>query len=132
VRSTPALMWFFGPGERDSISTKPEIDDEFPKCGRVLVEAECGTGFCDVLIESKDRTRAWFIEVKTDDEKASAGDVIRQLRWYASQRRGYEQKHLVCLAESATDVFRDLLTAGGVQLVKWEQFVLCDKALMGN
>jgi hypothetical protein len=58
-------MWFFGPGERDSISTKPEIDDEFPKCGRVLVEAECGTGFCDVLIESKNRTRAGVVEVET-------------------------------------------------------------------
>lgn len=89
--------------------------------GRILVEAECGSGFCDVLIESSDRATAWFVEVKTDDEKASAGDVIRQLKWYAAQRRGYEKKHMVCVAESADEIMRELLEAGGVRLVTWEE-----------
>lgn len=91
--------------------------------GRILVEAEWGTGFCDVLIESPDRAIAWFVEVKTDDEKASAGDIIRQLKWYSGQRHGYEKKRLVCIAESADDVMRELLEAGGVRLLTWPELV---------
>lgn len=94
---------------------------KYTKTGRVAVEAECGTGFCDVLIESQDRTVAWFVEIKTDDEKASAGDIIRQLKWYAAQRHGYEKKRLVCVAESADEIMRELLEAGGVCLLTWSE-----------
>jgi hypothetical protein len=85
---------------------------------RVLLEAPCGTGFCDVLIESADRTRALFVEVKTDAERASGVDVIRQLRWYASQRGGYDVKRLVCVCESDPGpLFRELLERAEVSVL---------------
>lgn len=84
----------------------------------VTVEAECGTGFCDVLIETDGRARAWFVEIKTEDERASAGDIIRQLRWYAAQRRGFNEKLLVLVAEKIPDprTFA-LLNRGDVRVV---------------
>ena len=115
VRAAETILWCFSHGEH-------------PKAGRVLVEAECGTGFCDVLIESADRSVAWFVEVKTDDEKASAGDIIRQLKWYAAQRHGYEKKRLVCVAESADDILRELLEAGGVRLLTWAELTDAHRA----
>lgn len=81
---------------------------------KVTIEAPCGTGFCDVLVETDGRTRAWFVEVKTDDERYSMGDVIRQLRWYAAQRGGFEQKNLVLVCETlpASRDWMSLLRAG--------------------
>jgi hypothetical protein len=84
------------PAEADLIGAVEE-----PKSvDKVTVEAPCGTGFCDVLVETDGRTRAWFIEVKTDDERASMGDIIRQLRWYSAQRGGFEEKNLVLVCET--------------------------------
>ena len=88
------------------------------KLDRLTVEAPCGPGFCDVLLETHGLCSGWFVEVKTDAERASAGDVIRQLRWYAAQRHGYVAKHLVCVPESNPDAtFRRLLEAASVRIV---------------
>jgi len=85
---------------------------------RVLVEHPCGTGFCDIVIETDGRERAWFVEVKTDAERASAGDIIRQLRWYAGQCRGYSRKELVLVTETLPDPSRwMLLCRAGVRVV---------------
>jgi hypothetical protein len=95
---------------------------------RVVPEYPCGTGYLDVLIERADVNEAYLVEVKTDAEHASAGDVIRQLRWYSSNLRGYDRKHLVCLVESnyprdlRRDPFTVLTEAAGVRLVHWPQF----------
>jgi hypothetical protein len=81
-----------------------------------------------VLIERADVNEAYLVEVKTDAEHASEGDVIRQLRWYSSNLRGYDRKHLVCLVESnyprdlRRDPFTVLTEAAGVRLVHWPQF----------
>lgn len=85
---------------------------------RVLVEAPCGTGFCDLILEMHGRSAACFVEVKTDAERASGGDVIRQLRWYAAQSRGYDRHYLMCVPESPQGrVFDSLLSAAGVYQV---------------
>jgi hypothetical protein len=70
---------------------------------RLTVEAPCGRGFCDMLLETHGRQTAWFVEVKTDAEHASGGDIARQLQWYAAQRSGYTLKRLVCVPESPLD-----------------------------
>lgn len=101
----------------------PELDDDALEIGRVIIEAECGPGFVDVLLENKERSDAWLIEVKTSAEKASAGDTIRQLKWYQRQLTRYERTHLVCLSEDDDDVFRRLLEAGGVQSVTLDEFI---------
>lgn len=87
---------------------------------RVAVEEPCGNGFCDVFIETDQRSRAWFVEVKTDAERSSGGDIIRQLRWYAAQRGGFARKELICVSESEDDDMRRLLLAGGVQMVPFQ------------
>lgn len=94
-------------------------DAELPKSiDRVTVEAPCGTGFCDVLIETDGLSRAWFVEVKTEDERYSMGDVIRQLRWYAAQRAGFEERHLILVCEKLPDPRQwTLLLRAGVRAV---------------
>lgn len=77
----------------------------------VSAEAECGSGFCDVLVEF-DRFSdpcALVVEVKTDNESASAGDTIRQLKWYRKQLiRNYNTVYLCVYAETLTRTFIDL------------------------
>ncbi len=51
----------------------------------VTAEAPCGRGYCDVLAVTDappGEQVVAIIEVKTNDERASTGDTIRQLRWY--------------------------------------------------
>jgi hypothetical protein len=58
---------------------------------RVTVEAPVGRGFVDVLAVTDapaGELQVLVIEVKTRDEQASAGDVIRQLKWYRAQLPG--------------------------------------------
>lgn len=54
------------------------------------VEYPAGPGFCDVFAATiappTDRLFR-IVEVKTKDEAASAGDTIRQLKWYFRQLR---------------------------------------------
>lgn len=110
-----------------AIATDPDALMHFmpgggAKVERGTVEAKCGPGFCDVLLETHGREVAWFVEVKTDAERASAGDVIRQLKWYASQRQGFVFKWLVCVTETQPDaIFQRLLRQAGVRLVTFEE-----------
>lgn len=57
---------------------------------RARVEVPCGRGFCDVVAMTdappEDRDVA-IIEVKTNVEVFSAGDLIRQLKWYQQHIR---------------------------------------------
>lgn len=53
----------------------------------VTIEAALGRGYCDLFVEAADHIV--LFEVKTDNEKASAGDVIRQLRFYEKAIEAY-------------------------------------------
>jgi hypothetical protein len=49
------------------------------------VEAPCGAGFIDVLaatVGPPEEVRVALVEVKTRNEASSAGDILRQLKWY--------------------------------------------------
>lgn len=52
---------------------------------RAEVEAPVGYGFVDVLARTvgpREEIRVAIVEVKTKSEPVTAGDVIRQLKWY--------------------------------------------------
>lgn len=52
---------------------------------RATVEAPCGSGFVDVLavtVGPPEEVLVAIVEVKTRGDTSSAGDIIRQLKWY--------------------------------------------------
>ena len=51
----------------------------------VKIEAPCGAGFADLIVRTIapfGEVQAALVEVKTNDENCSGGDIIRQIRWY--------------------------------------------------
>lgn len=108
VARPDAFMWWF----------------DSPAVGRVLVEVACGTGYADIVIESPDGSTAWLVEVKTAAENASAGDIIRQLKWYRSHMKRYNDVHLACLTEEClcrteAPAFNTLMKAADVRVVHY-------------
>lgn len=97
-------------------------DRIFPKfTGEVAAHTEvpAGTGFIDVFastIAPRDEVQCALIEVKTNAENASAGDTIRQLKWYLRQlvSKGQDAR-LILVVED------DGLTADGAELIMNEQ-----------
>lgn len=69
-----------------AIARRPDLlFPRFPGAVRAVVEAPVGGGFVDVLgltDAPPDEVEAAIVEVKTRHENSSAGDVIRQIRWY--------------------------------------------------
>lgn len=95
---------------------------------RVVVEAPCGPGFCDVLIEceaaARQRRLGLIVEVKTDDESASAGDIIRQLKFYGErlrETRRYNSIWLAVVVESLTDTTFKLIDREAIGIVMADQ-----------
>lgn len=92
-----------------AVASRPErLFPRFTGEVQATVEAPCGHGFVDVLARTvapcAEREVA-LVEVKTNDERASAGDIIRQLKWYRKQLDYLrEQPRMVLVVEDAWDV----------------------------
>lgn len=72
-----------------AVASRPDlIFPRFPGVVRATVEAPIGGGYADVLAVTEapaDEIEAAIVEVKTRAERATAGDVIRQLKWYRAR-----------------------------------------------
>lgn len=99
----------------------------FPTYGgevRARVEVPCGAGFCDVLVWQEappSEREAFIVEVKTRHEQTSAGDVLRQLRWYRQRLGGrFASVRLALVVENVSAVpsaMLDLLLHEGVDVL---------------
>lgn len=96
----------------------------FPRfTGHTETEAEAplGSGFADVLAwtDAPRDEREWAIlEIKTNAERTTAGDIIRQLRWYR-ERLGCPAR-LILVVEprwGAPAEMQDLILAAGVEIL---------------
>lgn len=77
---------------------------------RAEVEAPLGPGFVDVLAwtDAPRDEREWaIVEVKTNAEQTTGGDIIRQLRWY--------RERLACPARLVLVVPNRWLAPSGMQ-----------------
>lgn len=89
---------------------------------RATVEWPCGRGFVDVYAETDappNEIQRCIVEVKTRSESNSAGDVIRQVKWYR-QHSGYENVSVVVVVEndwSLPSVTLELLLREGIEVL---------------
>lgn len=105
-----------------AVSLRPErLFHGYTGAARATVEAPVGPGFVDVL--------AWtdappaeqdfaVVEVKTNSERASGGDVIRQLRWY--RERLARPARLVLVVPPmwfAPSEMQDLILVAGIEIL---------------
>lgn len=85
------------------------------------IEAPIGPGFADVLAwtDAPPSEREWaIVEVKTNEERTTGGDIVRQLRWYR-ERLG-RPALLILVVEpmwDAPEPMRDLILMAGVEIV---------------
>ncbi len=89
---------------------------------RATVEWPCGRGFVDVYAETDappDEVQRCIVEVKTPGEPESAGDVIRQVKWYR-QHSGYRNVSVVVVVDndnSLPAVTLELLLHEGIDVL---------------
>ena len=90
------------------------------------IEAPIGRGFVDVLAWTdapEDEREYAIVEVKTNSERGSGGDIIRQLRWYREQLGRPARLVLVVpdywLAPSA---MQDLILTAGIEILPAKYF----------
>lgn len=72
------------------LESKDRIFPKFTGEVRASVEYPAGPGYVDVFActDAPPNEREFaIVEVKTNDEQASAGDIIRQMKWYLQQLR---------------------------------------------
>lgn len=90
------------------------------------IEAPLGSGFVDVLAWTdapEDEREFAIVEVKTNSERTSGGDVVRQLRWYR-QRLGLPAR-LVLVVPSfwmAAGEMQDLILTAGIEILPANYF----------
>ena len=90
------------------------------------VEAPLGPGFVDVLAwtDAPPDEREWaIVEVKTNAERESGGDIVRQLRWY--RERLALPARLVLVAPNrwlAPAGMQDLILLAGIEILPVRYF----------
>ncbi len=91
------------------------------------IEAPIGPGFADVLCwtDAPRDEREWaIVEVKTNAERTTGGDIIRQLRWYR-ERLGLPAK-LILVVEPNWDApaaMQDLILMAGIEVLPVTYFM---------
>ena len=110
-----------------AVASRPElIFPRFTGEVRVTIEAPLGHGFADLLAVTEappNEVQAAIIEVKTRDERCSAGDVIRQLKWYRAnlpERLKVNPVRLIVVVENVDaidSVMLGLLAHEGVEVL---------------
>jgi hypothetical protein len=89
---------------------------------RATVEWPCGRGFVDVYAETDappNEVQRCIVEVKTRSESESAGDVIRQVKWYR-QHSGHQNVSVVVVVENDNalpSVTLELLLREGIEVL---------------
>ena len=91
MRAVERLPWAERRGSRHdemcaAIAAHPErVFPGFAGEARASVEAPCGQGFIDVLVSTvapPEEMRVAIVEVKTRGDTSSAGDILRQMKFY--------------------------------------------------
>ena len=97
---------------------------------RAHCEAPLGSGFVDVLAVTEapgDEAEVAIVEVKTRHERASGGDILRQLGWYAArlleQRAGVKSRRVLVVedVDGIDSAALELVLGEGVEVlpVSW-------------
>ncbi len=105
-----------------AVSRHPEnLFRNYYGAAQAKIEAPAGRGFIDVLAwtDAPDDEREWaIVEVKTNSERESGGDVVRQLRWYREQLARPAAMILVVPAWwMAPAPMQDLILTAGIEIL---------------
>lgn len=111
-----------------AVALRPErVFTRYTGAARAKVEAPLGPGFVDVLCwtDAPPSEREWaIVEVKTNEERTSGGDVIRQLRWYR-ERLGRPARLVLVVPPrwDAPSEMQDLILTAGVEILPVSYFM---------
>jgi len=112
-----------------AVAMRPERVFGYPLVpARAKVEAPIGGGFADVLCwtDAPPSEREWaIVEVKTNAERTTGGDIIRQLRWYR-ERLGLPARLVLVVPPiwDAPSAMQDLILMAGVEILPVTYFTI--------
>lgn len=105
-----------------AVAQHPErLFHQYTGAAQAKIEAPVGSGFIDVLAWTDapaNEIEFAIVEVKTNAEYTSGGDVIRQLRWY-QQKLGRPARLVVVVPAfwMAAAQMQDLILTAGVEIL---------------